>query len=445
MKNGNPFLKYPAVWLWLVIAAVVAGLVLTGARREQRTVARVMAAQGETLIRAVEAGGRIGMRGPGGASFRLRFLLEEMVRQEDLRFVALIHADGSLDAYAESSTGSGPAAAMFLEMAFGVEANWTLLPHERGAIFVVFREYRPLRPIPRNGHFPHGHGVLVPSEPPRFVAVGLDAAPYVQARRKDVVTLAVAGVLGLGVVLAALASFFWWRKAVRLETEMVKAERLAALGTLAAGVAHEIRNPLSSIKGFATYFREKFAAGSPDHELANVMVGEVERLNRVVSELLELTRPSDLRPMELRLSELLGHALTLVEADCAAHNIAVRTDFCADESMVSADRDRLLQVLLNVLLNAVQSMPEGGRLLVRVAQTRDHVAVSVKDTGVGVGQEDLSRVFDPYFTTRNKGTGLGLPLVRKIMDAHGGKVRMASVPGQGTEVVLEFPRPGGEK
>jgi two-component system sensor histidine kinase HydH len=273
------------------------------------------------------------------------------------------------------------------------------------------------------------------------IAVGLDATLYLQAARKDVLTLAMAAGLGLTLVFAGGASGFWRRKVAALQAEVARQERLAAMGTLAAGVAHEIRNPLSSIKGFATYFRTKFEPGSKDHELAEVMIGEADRLNRVVSELLDLTRPSELRLADTVPAELLTHALRLVEDDCRSRGIAVQKRF-GDVGPVALDADRMLQAVLNLLLNAIQAMPDGGTLTVSAQAQRDRLELRVADTGPGIPREDLDRVFDPYFTTRNQGTGLGLATVRTVVEAHGGRVRIASEPGRGTEVTLDLPKRG---
>ena len=450
---------------WVFILALVAALVLwlaiSGRNREQRVVAQVLAAQGETLIRAMEAGGRVGMRGPGVRGFRLRTLLDEMVQQEDLRFLAVVRPNGSLEAFSESEAGAGLDATSLAALPVRDTPAWAVIHRESGPLFVIFRAYRPLRgpqftersfarvpflpldrKIPSSRSKKNSPARPAPTDKLMLVAVGLDARPYLQAEHKDVMTVVLTCALGLALVGTAGVSFFWRRKAVALEGRMVKAERLASLGTLAAGVAHEIRNPLSSIKGFATYFGDKFAPGSPDRELAQVMVGEVERLNRVVSELLELTRSSELRLESKNPSELLRHALMLVESDCREANVGVEIQIGTEEP-VRVDADRMRQALLNVLLNAIQAMPGGGTLTAAVARSRDRLEFRVRDTGPGIRPEDKPRIFDPYFTTRGKGTGLGLPLVQKIIDAHGGLVRVDSEPGQGTEVILEIPVNGG--
>ncbi len=442
-----------------LVAALVLWLAISGRHREQRVVAQVMAAQGETLIRAMEAGGRVGLRGPG-AGFRLRTLLDEMIQQEDLRFLAVVRPNGLLEAFSESTDGVGLDRAALAALPAQDDPAWVVVQRESGPLFVVFRVYRPLRRPQFNEHsfaqvpFMPLDRKVPPPQPkkrpakrpaqqvkPMLVAVGLDAAPYLRAARKDVMTVAVTCALGLALVAMAGLSFFWRRKVAALEGRKVRAERLAALGTLAAGVAHEIRNPLSSIKGFATYFGEKFAPGSPDRELAQVMVGEAERLNRVVSELLELTRPFELRLEPRNPSELLRHALMLVEGDCRAGGIDVEAE-TGSEDLVPLDADRMRQALLNVLLNAIQAMPAGGTLGASVVRVRDRLEFHVRDTGPGIRAEDAARIFDPYFTTRGKGTGLGLPLVQKIIEAHGGRVRVVSEPGVGTEIILEIPVTG---
>lgn len=430
--------------LAVAAAAVLVWFALQGRGREQRTIARIMTTQGETLIRAVEAGRRMGLRGLEGRQFRLRGLMDEMVREGDLRFVAVIDEAGRIEDLSAVESGSTVLPETLASLPASDEPAWRVMREGGGASFVVYRLSRPPR---RAMHGPM-HGGMMPPEPPSggrvLIAVGLDASLYLQAARKDLLTLVMAAGLVLTLAAAGAASLFWRRKVAALQAEVARQERLAAMGTLAAGVAHEIRNPLSSIKGFATYFRARFEPGSKDHELAEVMIGEADRLNRVVSELLELTRPSELRLADTDPAELLGHALKLVEGDCRSRGIDVRTRL-EGAPPVPLDADRMLQALLNLLLNAVQSMPGGGVLTVSAQTVRDRLELRVADTGCGISRDDLERVFDPYFTTKNQGTGLGLATVRTIVEAHGGRVRIASEPGRGTEVTLDLPRTGGKR
>jgi two-component system sensor histidine kinase HydH len=226
----------------------------------------------------------------------------------------------------------------------------------------------------------------------------------------------------------------------RLQEEVRRKEKLAALGRLAGGVAHEIRNPLSSIKGLATYFGSKFAEESEDKESANVMVREVDRLNRVVSELLELARPSELKLKHADINELLAHSVRLVQQDAQAKNIEINLSTSDDVPLIQVDSDRLSQCLLNIYLNAIQAMDEGGVLSVKsLLRKNGTIKVEIGDTGKGISPIDLKRVFDPYFTTKPSGTGLGLAIVHKIIEAHQGNIKVESTPGKGTVFSIVLP------
>ena len=225
----------------------------------------------------------------------------------------------------------------------------------------------------------------------------------------------------------------------RLQDEIRRTEKLAALGGLAAGVAHEIRNPLSSIKGLASYFGSKFSQGSEDKEAATVMVREVDRLNRVISELLEFARPSELKRRPTDLNALLDHSVRLVQQDAATRNIDIDVLTDPDVPWVSIDPDRMTQCLLNLYLNAIQAMGEGGRLTIKsMRDDRGNARLAVEDTGRGIGEEDLNRIFDPYFTTKDSGTGLGLAIVHKILEAHNAGIAVSSTPDKGTVFTILF-------
>jgi two-component system sensor histidine kinase HydH len=223
----------------------------------------------------------------------------------------------------------------------------------------------------------------------------------------------------------------------RLEEEIARSRRLASLGSLAAGVAHEIRNPLSSIKGFATWFRERHREDPEDRETADVMIREVDRLNRVITQLLEFARPLTIDRVPMLLSAVIRHALRMVEGDARAKGIVVEADLSSDIGEIPLDADRMTQVFLNLFQNAIASMAAGGVLRVSLGQRDEKtVCVTVADTGIGIPREDLHRVFDPYFTTRPSGTGLGLAIVQKIVEGHGGEVRLESEPGRGTKATV---------
>ena len=226
-----------------------------------------------------------------------------------------------------------------------------------------------------------------------------------------------------------------------LKKEIARTQRLASIGRLAAGVAHEIRNPLSSIKGFATYFKERYREIPEDHKTAEIMIQEVERLDRVIGQLLEFARPMNISKKTASLEDVIKDSLRMVEAE--ARQRGIRVDFSSDPQTkeVRIDTDRIRQVLLNLYLNAIAAMESGGTLSVELRQDDDtgRFRIIVSDTGTGIKNSDLPHLFDPYFTTKPSGTGLGLAIVHKIIESHGGEVSVESRYGEGATVTIRLP------
>jgi two-component system sensor histidine kinase HydH len=246
-----------------------------------------------------------------------------------------------------------------------------------------------------------------------------------------------------GTAVGALVVLRDLREVRRLEAEVRRREKLAAVGNLAAGVAHEIRNPLSSIRGYAAYFGGKFAPGSEDRQAAEIMVREVDRLNRVISELIEFARPSDIKRRPVRLADLAGHAARLIRPDALARGIAIEVTDAPETPEILADPDRLVQAVLNLCLNAVQAMETGGVLGLGTGLAPDgRVFLEVTDTGPGIEPAERDRIFDPYYTTKSRGTGLGLPIAHKIVAAHGGEIRLTARPQGGTAAMVLLPVAG---
>ena len=232
-----------------------------------------------------------------------------------------------------------------------------------------------------------------------------------------------------------------------LRREVARSQRLASVGRLAAGVAHEIRNPLSSIKGFATYFKERYPDRPDDQQTADIMIQEVDRLNRVVGQLLEFAKPVPVKPKPVSLQGLLDDSIKLIADRAAEKGISIRTQNNAQADEVRIDPDRINQVLLNLYLNAIDSMEKGGELKVEISsdgQPRD-VVIQVSDTGHGVSREDLSRIFEPYFTTKSTGTGLGLAIAHNIVEAMGGKITVESEKEVGTTFTVALPNSEANK
>jgi len=226
-----------------------------------------------------------------------------------------------------------------------------------------------------------------------------------------------------------------------LRHEVARSQRLASVGRLAAGVAHEIRNPLSSIKGFATYFKERYPDRPEDQQTADIMIQEVDRLNRVVGQLLEFAKPVPVKPKWVSLQDLLNDSIKLITDRAAEKGISIRAQNNIQVDEVRVDPDRINQVLLNLYLNAIDSMEPGGELKVKISSDGQHrdVVIQVSDTGCGISRQDLSKIFEPYFTTKSTGTGLGLAIAHNIIEAIGGSITAESEKEVGTTFTVALP------
>lgn len=226
----------------------------------------------------------------------------------------------------------------------------------------------------------------------------------------------------------------------RLQDELRHSERLAALGNMAAGIAHEIRNPLGAIKGLARFFEEASEPGGEEARVAEIMTREVGRLDKVVGDLLDFAKPDALHRAPVRLDALVERVRRLLDSDLHSRNVMFDVQVEGDIPEISADGDRLTQVLLNLCLNGMQAMEgrEEGRgdeqaaLVVRVREDGEHAVLEVEDHGCGMDAETLKHVFSPYFTSKAHGNGLGLSIVHKLVEAHGGRLEVLSTPGKGS-------------
>ena len=225
-----------------------------------------------------------------------------------------------------------------------------------------------------------------------------------------------------------------------LRQELEKNRRLASVGRLAAGVAHEIRNPLSSIKGFATYFKEKYRENNRDQEIAGIMIQEVDRLNRVVGQLLEFSRPIRLHFQQVALKPFFQDAFRVMDRQSREAGVTMALDMTDDSLSAVMDADKMNQVMLNLFLNAMEAMTDGGDLTVRVSgSVAGSIRIQVIDSGAGIDPKDQPHIFEPYFSTKRTGTGLGLAIVHNIVKAHQGDILVDSRPGEGTTVQISLP------
>jgi two-component system sensor histidine kinase HydH len=213
----------------------------------------------------------------------------------------------------------------------------------------------------------------------------------------------------------------------RLETNLRRAEKLAAIGQLAARMAHEIRNPLSSIRGFAQFLNHSLKNRPQEQDYAATMVAEVDRINRVVSDLLSLSRPVEVKPVECSVYDLVRHVIRLVADEAGAKRVALHLEVAAEFAPCRVDPNQITQALLNLALNSLQAVEPGGAVRIGAALDRSgELKLWVSDNGHGIPLEHQNQVFDPFFTTRSHGTGLGLAIVQQIVESHNGEIAVES-------------------
>ncbi|MBX3371798.1 MAG: hypothetical protein KF793_15530, partial [Nitrospira sp.] len=228
----------------------------------------------------------------------------------------------------------------------------------------------------------------------------------------------------------------------RLQAQLRRTERVAELGTVASGMAHEIGTPMNVILGRAEYLMERSKEESVKKGLQTI-ISQVERITRVMNQLLAFARRRPVEHRALDLRQTIEDNLEIFQERLSHSHITVETSFADDCPCVHADADQMSQVLINLVMNAIHAMPEGGTLRVMLAPMPDRgmVTLTVADTGHGMPQEVIAKIFDPFFTTKEfgKGTGLGLTVVRGIIEEHSGTIQVESQPGAGTQFTIRLP------
>ncbi len=222
--------------------------------------------------------------------------------------------------------------------------------------------------------------------------------------------------------------------------ELISAERLATAGKMAASFAHEIRNPLSSMRMLAQMLmRKQDLSEARRKQSMEYILEEIERIDVIVKGFMDFARPAFLDPAPHDLNQVLQEVLDLMEANLNHHQILLIKKFAPDLPAIPLDRDKLKQAFMNIVLNAMDAMPEGGTLEILTLQDSDSVRIDFVDTGVGIPPEDLNRLFEPFFTTKSQGTGLGLANAKRVLEQHGGDIQGKSVVEQGTTISLWLP------
>lgn len=230
------------------------------------------------------------------------------------------------------------------------------------------------------------------------------------------------------------------REQRQLEAQLNQAERLAALGQMVAGISHEIRNPLGIIRSTAELLGDMPENREAQKRLSKVIVEESSRLNGIVTEFLDFARPVQPRVQDCALEEILRRNLSFIQPELDKGGISVRTNLDGRVLRISADPEMLYRAFLNILLNAIQSMKGGGEIRVNVWEEGRDYTIGFEDTGCGIKEEELPRIFEPFFTKKDRGTGLGLSIVKKLIESHNGSIRVESRENSGTRVFIRLPR-----
>jgi PAS domain S-box-containing protein len=231
-----------------------------------------------------------------------------------------------------------------------------------------------------------------------------------------------------------------------IEKRLVNSEKLASLGQLAAGMAHEIRNPLNIITSAAYYLKSRLEGGDSDI-LRNIehIQRESSRANKIITKVLDFSHPSEAMDVLCEIQEAIEEALFLSEKQVPAlKTIDVVKEYLAKDPKIPGDPVQLQEVFVNLITNACEAMPQGGRLVIQTFDTIDegksYIGISIKDTGCGIPKKELNKIFDPFFSTKKMSTGLGLTITYGIVERHKGKIEVYSEPGKGTTFVVKFPK-----
>lgn len=236
------------------------------------------------------------------------------------------------------------------------------------------------------------------------------------------------------------------RKKDEAERKLQRAERLSLMGQMTASIAHEIKNPLGSIKGAAQILKDDNLSSDEKHEFADIIEKETDRLNHVVTDFLSYARPTPTNLTEIDISEILYSAHKQLRFQAGKQNIEINVEQ-KSLPVIKADPDKLRQVILNIMLNAFQAMPEGGRISVSCRLLEDkpqRIEIEMADSGHGIPAADISKIFDPFFSTKSRGSGLGLATTQAIIKEHKGQIRAESKEGKGTKFIITLPVSNGD-
>ena len=226
----------------------------------------------------------------------------------------------------------------------------------------------------------------------------------------------------------------------RFEESVIRSKNLASLGMMSAGIAHELRNPLTSIKGYAQYIKSVLGKESELDEDISIIISEVDRLNGIIDRFLTFASPKKPELAQCNINSIVKDAVRLIDNDMLPENIAFDIH-CSDIPELMLDAEQIEQVIINIIINSVQAMQKGGTIGISTLYNdiSKHVELEISDTGAGIEYQDIEKIFEPFFTTKHKGTGLGLAICARIIEDHKGFIEVESIPEKGTKFVIKLP------
>jgi signal transduction histidine kinase len=502
-KTREPGTAWTGFILGGVLLLIMAVLAVTTAQRLQRgyeLMQQSLTHQAMLIVKNLEGASRSIMRGGMWRAQVLQALVEEMAQHPSVHLLAILGPGDEILAVGRNQdfTQGGPLDGLPLDVKQAVEERaevnrFTADELLVGSSFDPLRRFRSLGkslpkwacPVDPNQEAPpepgpppgfpgpslprnagqneagrgRGHGMRMGMgmgfghhiDNPAFkgyALVRLSTKAFIDTRNqalKESLLLAVLIFLAAGLVAGGIWMAGRRRDAEisRLRREVAAAEHLAALGRLAGSVAHEVRNPLSAVRGLVQYLAKGEEPGSQKAEYAKAAVDEVDRLERVVSGLLDYTRPREPRRVALDMEESLQSVLNLMSDDPRASGVDIQLNMEPGLKQVQADPDQIRQVLVNLVVNALDALDGRGALTLYARNRQDGIEVEVADNGPGLPEGDPEQVFDPFFSTRERGTDLGLAIARRIMRSHGGGITAGRVESGGTRFTLVLPADGG--
>ncbi|MBC8385453.1 MAG: PAS domain S-box protein, partial [Candidatus Cloacimonetes bacterium] len=226
-----------------------------------------------------------------------------------------------------------------------------------------------------------------------------------------------------------------------MEKQLLRSERLAGIGELAAGIAHEIRNPLGNISSSAQFCIRKYNPAKEIKQYLEIIRRNSDNANKIIKELLDFANPREIALKKIHIGEIIDSVIKLVEARSRSHKVYIKPEYLSDIPLIDLDEKWIEQAFLNFVLNSIDAMPNGGELKISVQTKKDKGILEIifADTGMGISEAKLKKVFDPFFTTKDDGVGLGLSLVHQIIMAHKGKIRIKSEIDKGTQIFVTLP------